>query len=54
MYAVANTYVKLGTTPYHEGQLKNDLDFIKTENGWNIPTLFGLVNRKWKKWENTQ
>jgi hypothetical protein len=39
MYPVANTYVELGTKPYHEGQVKNDLNFTKTENGWNSPIL---------------
>jgi len=38
-YDVANTYVELGTKPYHETQVKNDLNFTKTENGWNSPIL---------------
>jgi hypothetical protein len=38
-YDVANTYVELGTKPYHETQVKNDVIFTKTENGWNSPML---------------
>jgi hypothetical protein len=38
-YDVANMYVELGTKPYHETQVKNDLNFTKTENGWNSPML---------------
>jgi hypothetical protein len=32
-------YVELGTKPYHETQVKHDLNFTKTENGWNSPML---------------
>jgi len=34
-YDVVNTYVELGTKSYHETQVKNDLNFNKTENGWS-------------------